>query len=327
MKNILVTGGLGYIGSKFLEKYKNSYLLSVLDTSFYSNPNDVKDINFINKDIRNISKDDLKNIDIVVHMSELSNDPLGEFNPSLTSEINFEATKRLLNLCNEEEVSKFIYMSSASVYGFNENLITEESQTNPLTQYAIAKVNNENYILNNKFNFEIIILRNSTVFGYSNNVRLDLVVNDLTYSALKNKKITLISDGSPKRPFVHVEDLVLLIDKIIRDERNHHKEIYNVGDNSLNYSIREISEIISKLTSIDDIEIGEKDSDQRSYFLNFDKLNKTFPDFRIKNSMERGVEDLINNLTNYHLSGNEKRLQKLTCLIEEDNLDNNLFWR
>ena len=158
MKNILVTGGLGYIGSKFLEKYKNSYLLSVLDTSFYSNPNDVKDINFINKDIRNISKDDLKNIDIVVHMSELSNDPLGEFNPSLTSEINFEATKRLLNLCNEEEVSKFIYMSSASVYGFNENLITEESQTNPLTQYAIAKVNNENYILNNKFNFEIFIL-------------------------------------------------------------------------------------------------------------------------------------------------------------------------
>lgn len=327
MKNILVTGGLGYIGSKFLEKFKNSYILSVLDTSFYSNPNDVKDINFINKDIRNISKNDLKNIDIVVHMSELSNDPLGEFNPSLTSEINFEATKRLLSLCNEEAVDKFIYMSSASVYGFNENLITEESPTNPLTQYALAKVNNENYILHNKFNFEIIILRNSTVFGYSNNVRLDLVVNDLTFSALKNKKITLISDGSPKRPFVHVEDLVLLIDKIIRDERNHHKEIYNVGDNSLNYSIREISEIISKLTSIDNIEIGEKDSDQRSYFLNFDKLNKTFPDFTIENTMERGVEDLITNFTNYHLSGNEKRLQKLKCLIEEDILDHNLFWK
>lgn len=327
MKNILVTGGLGYIGSKFIEIYNNDYLFSVLDTSFYSNANVTKDMNFINKDIRNISKDDLKNIEIVVHMSELSNDPLGEFNPVLTSEINFEATKYLLNLCNQEEINKFIYMSSASVYGFNDNLITEESQTNPLTHYAIAKVNNENYILNNEFNFEIIILRNSTVFGYSNNVRLDLVVNDLTFSALKNKKITLISDGSPKRPFVHVEDLVLLIDKIIRDERNHHKEIYNVGDNSLNYSIREISEIISKLTSIDNIEIGEKDSDQRSYFLNFDKLNKTFPDFTIENTMERGVEDLITNFTNYHLSGNEKRLQKLKCLIEEDILDHNLFWK
>lgn len=327
MKNILVTGGLGYIGSKFLEKFKNNYQFTILDTSYFSNANEIKDIKIINKDIRNISKNDLKNIEIVVHMSELSNDPLGEFNPYLTSEINFEATKNLLNLCNQVQMNKFIYMSSASVYGYNENLITEKSETNPLTHYAVAKVNNEKYILNNDFNFEIIILRNSTVFGYSNNVRLDLVVNDLTYNALKNKKITLTSDGSPKRPFIHVEDLARLIDIFIMDDRHHHKEIFNTGNKTLNYSIREISEIVSKLTHIQDIKVGEKDIDQRSYFLNFDKLNRTFPDFKIRYSMEKGVEDLIINLKNYKLSGNERRLQKLKYLIEEDNLDKNLFWK
>ena len=124
-------------------------------------------------------------------------------------------------------------MSSASVYGFNENILDEGSKTNPLTQYAKSKVDNEKYILDNDFNFETVILRNSTVFGFSNNLRLDLVVNDLTYNAVVNNEIELISDGSPKRPFIHVQDLCNLINLIINTDQNLDKEIINTSLKSL----------------------------------------------------------------------------------------------
>ena len=326
MKNILITGGLGYIGSKFTEIFHDKYDITVFDTSFYNHSKTKENFKLIKADIRQIEKIHLEHIDVVVHMSELSNDPLGEFNPELTNEINHESTKKLLNLSSESGVKKFIYMSSASVYGFNENLLDEKSETNPLTQYALAKINNENYILNNKFNFETIILRNSTVFGFSNNLRLDLVINDLTFNAVNNGLIKLISDGSPKRPFVHVEDLCKLINIIILDKRNLDKELFNVGDNSLNYSIREISEIISELTKVENIEIGEKDPDQRSYYLSFDKLNKTFTNFKIEKNMEKGVNDLILNFNSYQLTGNERRLTKLNKLVDKKMLDTNLYW-
>ena len=156
-------------------------------------------------------------------MAELSNDPLGELEPNLTNDINHISTVNLLNLCNEAQVKKFIYMSSCSVYGFNEQIVNENSNTNPLTSYSKAKVLNENYILNNEFDFEISILRNATVFGYSPNLRLDLVINDLTYGAFHDKKIVLLSDGTPVRPFVHVEDLSRLISFLLGNKNPYQK--------------------------------------------------------------------------------------------------------
>jgi nucleoside-diphosphate-sugar epimerase len=325
MKSILVTGGMGYIGNKFIELFSEKYDILVFDTSFFGQ-NKSDSIKIISGDIRKIDLDDLSNIEVIVHMSELSNDPLGAFNPQLTKEINHNGTKNILKLANHIDVKKFIYMSSASVYGFNQNLLDEKSEVNPLTEYALAKINNENYILENNFEFETIIFRNSTVFGFSKNLRLDLVVNDLTYNALKNNKIDVISDGSPKRPFIHVHDLCMLIDIVISDNRNIDKEIFNVGDNSLNYSIKEISKIISDLTNVKDITFGDKDDDQRSYYLSFDKLNKIYPDFKIEFDMSSGILDLINNLKNYKLSGNEIRLRKLDSLKKGKKVDSNLFW-
>ncbi len=325
MKTILITGGLGYIGSAFCELFSDKYKIHILDTGFFGNLTS-QGIKVVNKDIRNIDKNDLKDIEIVIHMSELSNDPLGEFNPSITNSINHEGTKNLLNLCNSSQVKKFIYMSSASVYGFNEEVVTENSKTNPLTEYAKAKINNENYIIDNHFNFESIIFRNSTVFGFSKNLRLDLVVNDLTFGALQTGKISLISDGSPKRPFIHVKDLSNLLDIVINDERVFDKEIFNTGSNSLNFSIREIAMLVSKLTNINKIDFGKKDSDQRSYYLNFDKLSETFPQFKVQYEMIDGVEDLIHQLRKYNVNGNEKRLKKLRYLIDGDKLNKDLYW-
>ena len=135
-------------------------------------------------------------------MAELSNDPLGEINKDLTQEINVFGTRNLINLCKQAKIEKFIYMSSCSVYGDSGNThASEETKTNPLTEYAKAKVLNENYLLDNEFEFEVKILRNATAFGYSTNIRTDLVINDLT-AVIENNQIKVLSGGSPRRPFV-----------------------------------------------------------------------------------------------------------------------------
>jgi nucleoside-diphosphate-sugar epimerase len=325
MDTILLTGGLGYIGSKFVEKYQNNYKFLILDTGYFSKERvNSENIKFV--DIRNLKRVYLEKIDIVVHMGELSNDPLGNLDSGLTNEINHLATIELLELANKSSVRKFIYMSSASVYGFSDTIVDENSDVNPLTEYAKAKFNNEKYIIDNEFNFQTIILRNSTAFGFSANLRLDLVVNDLTYSGVFNKKIELFSDGTPKRPIVHISDISSFIDILIRDKRNLDKEIFNVGDKDMNFSIREIAETVGKVLGVDNLIFGEPDKDQRSYFLNFDKTRNFFPDFEIEFDLVRGVEDLYENLKGYQLNGNEKRLSKINKLIETDKLDKNLYW-
>ncbi len=324
MKKILLTGGLGFIGSYFYEKYCSNYNFRIIDTNYFKGFDENQ--NIVYKDIRNINQNDLIDIDFVVHMAELSNDPLGDLDKNLTNKINHLATLDLLEIANRANIKKFIYMSSASVYGFSEKILKEKDKVSPLTEYSKAKVRNENYILNNKFNFETIILRNSTAFGFSKNLRLDLVVNDLTYSAFNENKIVLLSDGSPKRPIIHIHDICKFIDVLINEKRNLDKEIFNVGDESLNYSIREIAETVSSVLGVDDISIGKFDSDQRSYELSFVKLKEYFPEFKINFDLKKGILDLVENFKDYKIKGNERRVQLLNQLIKQKRLDENLKW-
>lgn len=326
MKNILLTGGLGYIGTYFYDLYKEQINIKTLDTNFFNN-NTSNNQNVIFKDIRNISKEDLNSIDVIIHMSELSNDPLGDLNKEITQKINHEGTVQLLNLANKTSVSKFIYMSSASVYGFSEEIMFETSKTNPLTEYSKSKIKNEEYVMENNFTFESIILRNSTAFGFSNNLRLDLVVNDLTYSGFFDKEIKLLSDGTPKRPIVHIHDICTLIYKIVNDSRNLDKQIFNVGNESMNFSIRKIAETVGEVLDLDTITFGEHDSDQRSYQLNFDKLYEYFPDYEIMYNLERGIEDLVQNFKNYKITNSERRIKVLHRLLDSEELNDELYWK
>tara|TARA_X000000950_G_scaffold284917_1_gene389243 strand:- start:1524 stop:2513 length:990 start_codon:yes stop_codon:yes gene_type:complete len=329
MKNILLTGGLGYIGSYFVDNYSDTFNIKIIDTNYFQNKykeNSLFD-STVEKDIREILSKDIGNADYIIHMGELSNDPLGDLNKNLTKSINHLGTKKLLELANNSGVKKFIYMSSASVYGFSEQIMRETSKVSPLTEYSKAKVENEKYILNNNFSFEAIILRNSTAFGFSSNLRLDLVVNDLTYGAFKNKKINLLSDGTPKRPIVHIADICRVIEMVLGDIRDLDKEIFNVGDDKMNFSIREIAEKVGECLNLDNISFGKHDADQRSYELNFEKLKSYFPSFKIQFDLEQGINDLIKNFENYELTGNEKRIQILNKLIDEKRIDDNLFWK
>jgi len=325
MQKILVTGGLGYIGSYFIDSYKDKFQIHVIDTNYFQNNiNDLDNITY--KDVRQIEKKDLKDIEVIIHMAELSNDPLGDLNKNITKKINNDGTINLLKLADKSNVKKFIYMSSASVYGFSDEIMNETSEVSPLTEYSRAKVVNESYIINNEFSFETIILRNSTAFGFSSNLRLDLVVNDLTYNGYFKKSINLLSDGTPKRPIVHIHDICKIIYECILDSRNLDKQIFNVGSEDMNFSIKEIALTVGKILNINDINFGQKDADQRSYQLNFEKLNDYFPNFIISYDLENGIKDLVLNFKNYNPTGKENRIKVLRTLITEQKLNKDLFW-
>ena len=325
MKNLLITGGLGYIGSKFIENFSDLYNIFVLDTRLYNDKNTEK-YNLIKKDIRELNPNDIENIDYVVHMAELSNDPLGELSDGLTEEINHVATKNLLEICNNSSVKKFIYMSSCAVYGKNDNLVNEMSELSPLTNYSKSKVANEKFINANQFSYEIIVFRNATVFGYSRNLRLDLVINDLCYEAFTKSEINLLSDGTPKRPFIHVLDLANIINEFLISNKNYHKEIFNIGSNELNFSIKEVALAIGNQIQTNKITFGEKDKDQRSYFVDFTKLTNTLSDYRFKFDLNSGINDLLENYKFHNFDINTKRIKKINYLLDEKLVDENLLW-
>ena len=325
MKNLLITGGLGYIGSKFINNFSDLYNIFVLDTRLYNDKNTEK-YNLIKKDIRELNPNDIENIDYVVHMAELSNDPLGELSDGLTEEINHVATKNLLEICNNSSVKKFIYMSSCAVYGKNDNLVNEMSELSPLTNYSKSKVANEKFINANQFSYEIIVFRNATVFGYSRNLRLDLVINDLCYEAFTKSEINLLSDGTPKRPFIHVLDLANIINEFLISNKNYHKEIFNIGSNELNFSIKEVALAIGNQIQTNKITFGEKDKDQRSYFVDFTKLTNTLSDYRFKFDLNSGINDLLENYKFHNFDINTKRIKKINYLLDEKLVDENLLW-
>ncbi len=322
-KNILLTGAFGYIGSHFIDNYHKLFNIKALDSKYFDEPKEIVSKTYLSKikDIRDIDEDDIKDIDIVIHMSELSNDPMGEIDPKITQDININGTKKLVSILNKSKVSKLIYMSSCSVYGVDSTYPYEEnSELNPLTEYAKAKVENENLLLNLDSNYQIKILRNATAFGFSPNHRIDLVVNDLVYSAIKNNKIELLSDGSPKRPIVHITDICKIIYLLITEEESK-KLIFNVGSNEMNYSIKDIALKIAEMTKIENISFGDLGDDKRSYTVDFSYLKHVFPSFNFSFNLERGIEDLLFNYKNFELNKNSKRIQKLNYLIQENLID------
>ena len=216
---VFLTGHKGYVGRKLSQILLNAnHKVVGCDIEYFPSnmSNEQQDKNMehivsLKKDIRDLTSNDLSGCDAVIHLAALSNDPLGDISATITNEINYEATIRLGKLAKAANVPRFVFSSSCSSYGANEEIVNENSPLVPLTAYAKSKVKSESELLKLKDdNFIPVILRSATAYGISPNLRLDLVVNNLTCSALTTGKVEMLSDGTAWRPLLHVEDLSLI---------------------------------------------------------------------------------------------------------------------
>ena len=337
---ILVTGNRGYIGSVLVPLVlNNDYEVTGLDTDLYEggglyNEN-LDSINYIKQDIRNIRKEELAGFDAIVHLAELSNDPLGQLAPQITYKINHEGACHLAKLAKASGIKRFIYMSSCSVYGIAEGIVDELSPISPQTVYAECKALVEKEL--NKLaddNFSPTFLRSATVYGASPQLRFDTAINNLCGLAWTSKEIKLTSDGSPWRPFIHVEDLCRVIIELLSIERNKvHNQVFNLGKSEYNYQIKDVAHAIGSVFSECEISFGAKDPDNRSYQVSCDKLASILDDFQFIWDVEKGVRQLYDLFSEINLSTdtfNSRYYTRLKCLeylIKNQKLDSNFFWK
>lgn len=312
MKKILLVGGAGYIGSVLSRiLIKKGFYVKCFDTLIYDHVsiNNI-DNNFFQLIKSNISDvgsliDCLEDVDYVIHLAGLVGDPSCSIDSGLTEEMNVIGTKIVWELSKKYNVKKFIFLSSCSVYGILDDIATEESKVNPISEYAWSKYRSEIDLLNSSNNYtELIILRLSTVFGMSYRMRFDLVVNYFSFLAANNTDLTVFN-GNSYRPFISVNDLSNAISYLIIDESNNSNEIYNIGDNLNNYTILQIAEIINSIKpNINVINTEKSGSDLRSYNVNFDKFNKKY-NFKANDSIDSEVKKIINYVNTNNLKNND----------------------
>jgi len=339
---VLVTGTDGYIGTllgaKLLER---GHDIVGLDTGFYRdgwlyNNGILRFPASIYKDLRYITEEDLKGFDAVVHLAELSNDPLGQLNPTITYRINHLGTLALVKKCKKVGIRRFVYTSSCSVYGAGSGEFKDEdSATNPQTAYAECKVLVEKDVSKMADDdFSPTFLRNATAFGPSPRMRFDLVLNNLSGLAWTTKSIRMVSDGSPWRPLVHVLDICEAIACTLEAPREIvHNQIFNVGDTQENYQVKDIAEIVAQVFPDCEVTFGESNGDNRSYRVCFDKIKKELPEFRCQRNVETGAHELLELFEGINLTQemfelkSYTRLKQLQHLLKTRQIDEDLFWR
>jgi nucleoside-diphosphate-sugar epimerase len=333
---VFLTGNLGYVGTVLHKRLlENKHEVTGCDVGYFPMSWDAEKLSSqktLTKDLRDVTKDDLRGYDVVCHLAGLSNDPMGEINQSLTNEINFLQTIRLAKLAKEVGIQRFIFSSSCSAYGLNEDIVDENSILAPQTAYAKSKVNSEIELLKLKDSkFSPIILRNATVYGISPNLRLDLVVNNLVGSAISSGKIKLLSDGTAWRPLLHVEDMADAFIKCVDAPLDQVAgNFFNVGSNEDNVTVLEIAEKISKIIPNSKIEIAENSNkDNRSYQVNFDKINQELG-FKTKWSLDDGIKHIYEEMKKRNFSKedfeNKKffRLKYLIWLMKQEKITDKL---
>jgi len=297
---IFVTGHKGFIGAHLIDVLKQEgHKVTACDLGLFHGCNwdpVVKPDIEILKDVRTIEAHELSGYDAVCHLAAISNDPMGELNAQLTYDINRDASVRLARLAKQAGVGRFLFAGSCSVYGKGDKLDLDESDgLNPLTAYAKSKIESEQQILEFADDgFTFASLRNSTAYGYSPMLRIDLVVNNLLGSALAYGEIRIMSDGSPWRPLIHCRDIARAFAAFAKAPKSAiHNKAINVGGNTENYQVRQIGDQVQRLVPAAKITYtGEHGSDSRDYRVKFDMLNRLLPDFKLQYNLASGMEEL-----------------------------------
>ena len=336
---LLVTGTDGYLGCLLApELIRDGHDVIGVDTGFYKwgwlyNGLDTAPLTLV-KDIRRITVEDLRGVDAVIHMAELSNDPLGQLSPTITYEINHQGSVRLAELAKRAGVQRFVYMSSCSVYGVADGEVDETSPVNPQTAYAECKTLVERDLqAMADDNFSPTFMRNATAFGASPRQRFDIVLNNLSGLAWTTSKITMISDGRPWRPLVHGLDIAQAIRRVLDAPRElMHNEIFNVGSTEQNYRVREIAEIVAEEFPGCEVSFGDVGGDNRSYRVSFDKITNKLPGFECQWDAAKGAAQLHRIFRRIDLDADtftgrgHTRLLQLQHLISTGQVDTELFW-
>jgi nucleoside-diphosphate-sugar epimerase len=338
---ILITGHKGYIGSVMTPYLKaEGHDVVGLDTEYFGEctfGSDGDKTPSLRKDVRDVTAQDLKGFDAVVHLAALANDPLGDLNPNWTFQINHEATVKLARVAKEAGVRRFVFSSSCSMYGdgWKDELLSEDAPMRPLTPYAVSKALCEEDLARlADEDFTPVFMRNGSAYGISSHLRADLVLNNLMGWAFTTGNIKIMSDGSPWRPIVHVEDISMAFAQaLIAPRRVVHNQAFNVGPEGENYQVRELASIVNQLLPEAKVEYVGKNPDPRNYRVSFRKIHEALPGFRPRWNARAGARQLLEGyrevgLTSEVFTGpSYTRLLRLKSLLNDGRLDDSLRWK
>jgi len=342
---ILITGNMGYVGpvmARHLRSTRPNATLVGLDTGFFAHfltpsrviPESVLDVQYF-ADVRSLPPEALAGVDAVIHLAAVSNDPMGKAFETVTAEINHKASIELAAAAKRAGARAFVFASSCSMYGSAEGEPrTEGSELNPLTAYARSKVASERDLEDLAApDFRVTCLRFGTACGMSDRLRLDLVLNDFVASAVASNKITVLSDGSPWRPLIHVRDMALAADWAIGREKGSDYLAVNTGSDIWNYQVRDLAEAVAAELHGTEVDINTAAApDLRSYRVNFSLFKSLAPDHQPRVDLGAAIRDLAVGLRSMNFSDLDfresqlMRLKALTALRESGLLTEDLTW-
>ncbi len=315
MKTILISGGGGYLGTYLTQVLLKKNNVVVYDEFFfkwlYKNRKNIRHntrLKIIRKDILNVTSKDFKDVDIVCDLNGIPNDPSSELNKKHTWEINYYGRKKFAEIAKKSGVTRYIFNSTCAVYGYNKNTVNENSKTNPLSTYAKANLKAEKAIFKLKSkNFKVNILRNSTLFGFSQNLRLDLVINIFVNSLINTGNITVDGDGKQWRPFISLNDVCKIYEKIISKNSLPSFVINLVAFNS---TIKKLAFKIIKYfgKSEKNIKFISRNKDPRNYKTSSKNLKKYIGNINFTN-FNYEINNLVKGIKKYKLKSDTSTIR------------------
>ncbi len=344
---ILITGNMGYVGPGVVNRLRQSYpegKLIGFDTGYFAHcltnvpslPETKLDFQVFG-DVRNFNTDLLNGVDAIVYLAAISNDPMGNRFEEVTMDINYKSAVKMAEAGKDKGVKAFVFASSCSVYGEADDYAkVETDRLNPLTAYARSKISAEQDLEKlADSNFTVTCLRFATACGFSNRLRLDLVVNDFVAGAATSKRIDILSDGTPWRPLINVLDMARAIDWAVARETGNGGNFLavNTGSNQWNYQVKELADMVAEAVEGCKVTVNpDAPPDKRSYKVNFDLFKKLAPNHQPVFNLKETISDLVKN---FHSMGfNDEnyrkssliRLNVISGMIEKNILDKNLKW-
>jgi nucleoside-diphosphate-sugar epimerase len=347
VSSVLITGNMGYIGPVIASRLREviaGVAIAGLDTGYFATcltPATVlpetRQVAQYFCDVRDTNADVFFNCDAIVHLAAISNDPMGRSYERATVDVNHRSTVRLAAAAKKAGVRSFVFASSCSVYGeAEEGPRREQSVVRPLTAYARSKVSAESDLSSlADENFTVTSLRFATACGMSPRLRLDLVLNDFVASALTTGRVEVLSDGSPWRPLIHVQDMARAVEWAITrsGDSGGSNVVVNVGNDLWNFQVKDLAEAVaSELPGVGVSINRDAKPDTRSYQVDFSLFRRLAPDHQPTHELHETIRELAQGISLLNFDGDDFRgsdyirLRFLSSMCSRGLLTEELRW-